>query len=51
MKISPPMNINMVITMSWVLEKTSISITVMLETVLADTDVKNKSRFPGLNES
>jgi hypothetical protein len=50
-KISPPMSIKMVKTMSWELEKTSISTVDILETVVADTDVKNRSKFLGLKES
>jgi len=49
-EISPPMSIKMVKTMSWELEKTSISTVDILETVVADTDVKNKSKFLGSKE-
>jgi hypothetical protein len=47
-KISPPNKIKMVKIMRWVFEKTSISTTDMLETVVADTDVKNTSKSLGL---
>lgn len=50
MKTSPPINIKIVIMMSWAFEKTSISITDMLETVDAETEVKNKSNFLGVKE-
>ncbi|CAB4262018.1 unnamed protein product [Prunus armeniaca] len=49
-KTSPPMNIKMVKMMSWALEKTSISTVDMLETVEAETEVKNKSKFLGRKE-
>lgn len=45
MKTSPPVNIKNVITMSWELEKTSISKVDILETVTEETLVKNKSKF------
>lgn len=35
---------------SWASEKTSISTVDMLETVEAETEVKNTSRFRGLND-
>ncbi|KAG8373936.1 hypothetical protein BUALT_Bualt11G0077000 [Buddleja alternifolia] len=44
------MNIKIVITINWAFEKTSISTVDMLDTVVAETDVKNKSMFLGLNE-
>ena len=44
------MNIKIVKIMSWGLEKTSISTVDMLETVVAETDVKNNSKFLGLKE-
>lgn len=47
-KISPPRNIKTVKIMRWVFEKTSISTTDILETVVADTDVKNTSKSLGL---
>ncbi|KAL4387557.1 hypothetical protein GQ457_09G012660 [Hibiscus cannabinus] len=50
-KTSPPTSIKTVIMISWVLEKISISTVDMLETVTADTDVKNTSMFVGLSES
>lgn len=50
MKTSPPMDIKMIITMSWKLEKTSISTVDMLEFVSAETEVKNKSKLLGLKE-
>ena len=50
-KISPPISIKIIKTMSWELEKTSISTVDILETVVADTDVKNRSMFLGLKES
>ena len=50
MNTSPPKNIKIVIIMSWMLEKTSISIVDMLETVVAETDVKNRSKSLGLNQ-
>lgn len=50
-KTSPPINIKVVIIISWVFEKTSISTVDMLETVAADTEVKNTSIFLGLKES
>ena len=37
--------------MSWVLENTSISIVDMLETVVAETEVKNTSKSLGLNRA
>ncbi|KAK3014868.1 hypothetical protein RJ639_007969 [Escallonia herrerae] len=43
-KTSLPTNIKAVKTTSWASEKTSISTVDMLETVVADTDVKNKSK-------
>ncbi|KAD5317865.1 hypothetical protein E3N88_17811 [Mikania micrantha] len=45
---SPPANIITVKTTSWVLEKDSISTVDMLETVAAETEVKNKSKFVGV---
>ena len=48
---SPPTNIKIVIIMSWELENTSISIVDMLETVVAETDVKNTSESLGLNRA
>ena len=42
-KISPPNSIKMVRIMSWELERTSISMADMLETVAADTEVKKRS--------
>ncbi|KAJ6857583.1 hypothetical protein NC651_039104 [Populus alba x Populus x berolinensis] len=49
-KTSPPNNIKMVMMISWVLEKTSISTVDMLETVAEETEVKKMSRLAGLNE-
>ena len=43
-------NIKIVIIMSWMLEKTSISTVDTLETVVAETDVKNMSKSLGLNQ-
>ena len=43
MKISPPNSIKMVRIMSWELERTSISMADMHETVAADTEVKKRS--------
>lgn len=43
-KISPPMNIRIVRTISWVLEKASMSTVDMDETVMAETEVKKRSK-------
>ncbi|XVF47591.1 hypothetical protein PTKIN_Ptkin03bG0122000 [Pterospermum kingtungense] len=50
-KTSPPISIKTVKMRSWELEKTSISTLDILETVAADTEVKNKSKFLGLKDS
>ena len=47
-KISPPISIKAVMITSWVLENSSISTVDMLETVDADTAVKNRSRSASL---
>ncbi|KAK1317477.1 hypothetical protein QJS10_CPA05g02444 [Acorus calamus] len=44
-KILPPMNMRRVMTRSWRFEKDSISMTDMLETVEAETDVKKISKL------
>lgn len=46
-KTSPPESMRRVRTMSWELEKDSSSTVSMLETVLAETLMKNKSRWLG----
>lgn len=45
---SPPRSIRRVMRRSWELEKDSSSTATMLETVVADTDVKTRSRAEGL---
>lgn len=45
---SPPRSIRRVMRRSCALEKDSISTAIMLETVVADTDVKSRSRAEGL---
>ncbi|KAL4383501.1 hypothetical protein GQ457_15G024460 [Hibiscus cannabinus] len=47
---SPPRNIRTVITTSWESENASISTVDMLDTVMEETEVKNRSTFRGLNE-
>ena len=47
---SPPRSIRRVMRRSWELEKDSISTATMLETVVADTDVKTRSRAEGLGD-
>lgn len=47
---SPPKSIKNMITMNWELEKSSISIVDMLETVADETDIKNKSKLLGSTE-
>ncbi|EEF40241.1 conserved hypothetical protein [Ricinus communis] len=49
-KTSPPTNIKVVIIMSWVLEKASISTVDMLDTVVAETEVKKMSMSLILDE-
>lgn len=48
-KTSAPINIRTVSTTSWGFEKTSISTVDMLETVAAETEVKNRSKLLGSN--
>ena len=45
---SPPRSISRVMRRSWELEKDSISTATMLDTVVADTDVKIRSRPEGV---
>ena len=45
---SPPRSIRRVMRRSWELEKDSISMATMLDTVVADTDVKTRSRPEGV---
>lgn len=49
-KTSPPRSIRTVRIMNWVLENTSISTEDMLETVVAETEVKKMSRLFGVKE-
>ncbi len=47
-KTSPPSSMRRVMRRSWELEKDSISTATMLDTVVADTDVKIRSKSMGL---
>lgn len=49
-KTSPPRSMRAVMTMSWELEKASISIVDMVASVAEETDMKNKSRSLDLME-